>query len=211
MFTGLIEEIGTVIEARAVAGGRRFRVSAPGIARELTPGESVACNGVCLTVERCADGAFTTTAVQETLRRTTAGRWRHGSRLHLERALRADGRLGGHLVQGHVDGIGRVVQAGSLRSEFALTVRVPAALRRYLVAKGSLAVDGVSLTIGELRGDACRLFLIPETRVRTRLAHVRPGEPVNLEVDITAKYIEALLPARDRERRGAAPMTGDEA
>lgn len=211
MFTGLIEEIGTLVEARAFAGGRRFRVSAPGIAAELAPGESVACNGVCLTVERCAQGAFTTAAVHETLRRTTAGRWRRGSRLHLERALRADGRFGGHLVQGHVDGMGRVVQAGRLRSEFALTVRVPAALRRYLVAKGSLAVEGVSLTIGELRGDACRLYLIPETYARTRLAHLKPGEPVNLEVDLTAKYIEALLPARDRDRRGAPPITGVEA
>lgn len=211
MFTGLVEEIGTLIEARAVVGGRRFRVSAPGIARELASGESVACNGVCLTVERCADGVFTAAAVQETLRRTTAGRWRRGSRLHLERALRADGRLGGHLVQGHVDGVGRIVQAGRLRGEFALTVRVPVALRRYLVAKGALAVDGVSLTIGELRGDACRIYLIPETCARTRLARARPGELVNLEVDLTAKYIEALLPARDRERRGATPITGDEA
>jgi riboflavin synthase len=211
MFTGLIEEIGTLIEARAFAGGRRLRVSAPGIAGGLAPGESVACNGVCLTVERCDAGAFTVAAVHETLRRTTAGRWRRGSRLHLERAMRADGRFGGHLVQGHVDGMGRVVRAGRLGSEFALTVRVPAALRRYLVAKGSLAVEGVSLTVGELHGDACRLYLVPETCARTRLALLLPGEPVNLEVDLTAKYIEALLPARVRDRREATRVTGDEA
>lgn len=198
MFTGLIEETGVLLEARAFAGGRRLRVEAPGIAAMLQTGDSVACHGVCLTAEAidARAGAFTAAAVEETLRRTTAGEWRRGTRLHLERALRADGRLGGHIVQGHVDGLGRVLSAERRGGGRRITLRLPAELARYIVAKGSLAVDGVSLTVGARRGAVCELHLIPETLARTELGRLRPGARVNLEVDILAKYAESLLSAR---------------
>ncbi|MBM3316521.1 MAG: riboflavin synthase [Candidatus Eisenbacteria bacterium] len=202
MFTGLIEEIGTLLETRAFPGGRRLRFSAPATAGGLSAGDSIACNGVCLTVEAsdARAGRFAAAAVAETLRRTTAGGWRPGARIHLERALRADGRLGGHWVQGHVDGLGRVVRCGRRGQDQTLAIAVPAGLARYLAAKGSLAVDGVSLTVGALRGAICELYIVPETCARTLLARLRPGARVNLEVDILAKYTEALLSARGAAR-----------
>jgi riboflavin synthase len=196
MFTGLIEEIGTLREVRPFAGGRRFRIGAGRLLGDLAAGDSIACDGVCLTVEETGPETFVVAAVAESLRRTTAGRWQRGRRIHLERALRAGDRLGGHWVQGHVDGLGSVLRAGREGKDFALGVRLPRELCRYVVAKGSLAVDGVSLTVGELHGTTCRLFLIPETLARTHLGALRPGEPVNLEVDLLAKYVESLLPQR---------------
>jgi riboflavin synthase len=195
MFTGLIEELATLVAAEPFAGGARFRVRSGLTADQLATGDSVALDGVCLTVERIdeAAGEFVVAAVPETLRRTTAGIWRRGRRLHLERALAANARLGGHLVQGHVDGIGRVLRAGAEGREFVVRILVPPELRRYVVPKGSIAIDGISLTVGEARRDGCRVYVIPETLTRTRVATYRPGERVNLEVDLVAKYVESLL------------------
>lgn len=202
MFTGLIEELVTLIAAEPFGGGWRFRVRSRLAADGLAAGDSVALDGTCLTVEQidAAAGEFTVAAVEETLRRTTAGSWRRGRELHLERALAAGERLGGHLVQGHVDGIGRVVRAGREGREFVVRLTLPAELRRYVVPKGSIAIDGISLTVGEAQRGGCRVYVIPETLERTRVGSYRPGERVNLEVDLVAKYVESLLDRRNQRR-----------
>ena len=194
MFTGLIQEIGTIRAVRPFASGTRFEVHAPGMAGALATGESVACDGLCLTVERIdrERASFEVAAVRETLRRSSAGRWRPGRTLHLERALAAGARFGGHLVQGHVDAAATVARAGRAGGEFLLTVRIPRDLVRYVVPKGSLAVDGVSLTVAAVEGSLCRLAIIPETLARTRIGSYRPGERVNLEVDLIGKYVESF-------------------
>ena len=193
MFTGIVEEVARIAQVRAIPGGKRFRVEAA-CTDAIERGDSVSLNGICLTAEQVVGGVgtFAVSAIAETLRRTTAGAWRSGSRIHLERALAATSRLGGHLVQGHVDGMARVMRAGREGCEFLLVLQLTAPLRRYVVSKGSLAVNGVSLTVGDLRGGLCRLHIIPETLDRTLIGSYRPGERVNLEVDIVAKYVEAL-------------------
>jgi len=194
MFTGLIEGIGLVTARRAHSGGVRLTIAAP-MAAEIRAGDSVAVNGVCLTAEQTdsAGRTFTAAAVAETLRRTTADAWGRGTRVHLERAIRTADRLGGHLVQGHVDGVARVVRAGRAGRDFVLALAVPEGLRRYVVDKGALAVDGISLTVGSARGGLCRLYIVPETLARTLVAGYRPGARVNIEVDLVAKYVESLL------------------
>lgn len=210
MFTGLIAEMGTLHGSRRFAGGRRLSIVAPGMAGSLQPGESIACDGVCLTVEAIdlARHAFGVTAVEATLRRTTAGAWRRGRRVHLERALALGDRLGGHWVQGHVDGVARVARAGRGPGGFELWLRVPVALQRCIVPRGSLAVDGVSLTVAARRGPLCGVALVPETLARTRLGRCRPGDRVNLEVDPLARMAESILTERGRGGRpGAWRMT----
>jgi riboflavin synthase len=194
VFTGLIQEIGLVREARRMVGGRRFAIECGCAGSGLQTGESIACDGVCLTVEAVEPerGAFRAAAVEATLRRTTAGEWRVGRRLHLERALEAGARVGGHWVQGHVDGTVRVVRAGPRVGGHELWLRLPPALQRFVVPRGSLAVDGVSLTVAALRGGACGMVLVPETLARTHLGALRPGDRVNLEVDVLAKHLDAL-------------------
>jgi len=201
VFTGLVETIGTIAAVKPFAGGRRVTVAAPEIAGDVKAGDSIACNGVCLTVEAGAERGrrFTVAAVAESLRRTTVPTWRRGIAVHLERALRAGDRLGGHLVQGHVDGVGRVLRAGREGRDFVVTLAVPPELQRYIIPQGSLAVDGVSLTVAARHGTRCRLYLIPETLARTRFGRLRVGERVNLEVDQIAKYVEKLA-ASDRRR-----------
>ena len=198
MFTGLIEETGTVREARVFAGGRRFVIEAPALAEGLRIGDSIACDGVCLTVEGSdpAAGTFRVAAVEATLRRTTAGGWGRGRRVHLERALAAGDRLGGHWVQAHVDGVARVVRIVRAGGGRELWLQPPASLARYIAAQGSLALDGVSLTVAARRGPLCVVALVPETLARTRLGACRPGDRVNLEVDLIAKYVESLGAAR---------------
>jgi riboflavin synthase len=203
MFTGLIEETGTVREALPFAGGKRFVVAAPALARDLRAGDSIACDGVCLTVEQSdpAAGTFRVAAVEATLRRTTAGGWGRGRRIHLERALAAGDRLGGHWVQGHIDGVARVVRAVRAGGALELWLQPPAALARYIVPQGSLALDGVSLTVAARRGPLCAVALVPETLARTRLGGCRPGDRVNLEVDLIAKYVESIGAGHRSSRR----------
>lgn len=202
MFTGLIEELGTLMRIEPRPAGRRLRVRAPKVAADARVGDSIALNGCCLTViERDGDG-FAVEAVPETLERTTLGEWQEGEPVNLERALRFDQRLGGHLVQGHVDGVG-VVRSVVLEGEGQrITVEIPAALARFVAEKGSLAVDGVSLTVARAHGSACEIALIPHTLAHTTAGGYGPGRRVNLEVDLIARYL-----ARWLETSGTAGRT----
>jgi len=193
VFTGLVEDLGTVAAVDATADGARLTVRSR-LAGELGEGDSVAVNGVCLTAVAVGDGSFGADVMHETLRRSSLGEAREGARVNLELALRADGRLGGHLMQGHVDGVGTIEAVRQDGFARVVTISADAALLRYVVEKGSIAVDGVSLTVASVDEDGFDVSLIPETLERTSLGAAAPGTPVNLEVDILAKYIEKLLP-----------------
>ena len=195
MFTGIVEELGIV----AALDGTRLRVACSTVSQDAHVGASVAVNGVCLTVVERPERALAFDLSEETLQRTALGRLRPGDRVNLERPATPSTRLGGHLVQGHVDGVGSV---GSLEpvGEGGAWLRVvaPHDVRRYLVEKGSVTVDGVSLTVAALDGDAFAVALIPHTLAVTTFGSARPGDPVNLEVDVIAKYVERLLEGAPR-------------
>ena len=202
MFTGLIEAVGT-LAARAERGpGARLTVRGP--LRDLALGESIAVNGVCLTVDAIADGGFEADASQETLAKTTLGALPLGARVNLERALTLEKRLGGHLVSGHVDGVGALVSRRPMGEAEHLAFRAPPELMRFIAAKGSIAVDGTSLTVNEVSGDGFAVAIIPRTRGETRIDDVRPGDPVNLEIDLVARYVLRLLEAKPAETKDAA-------
>lgn len=192
MFTGLIADLGSVVGIERDPDGATLEI-ATALADELAEGDSVAVNGVCLTATTIKDGAFRAQAMQETLRRSSLERLQSGSRVNLELALRADGRLGGHIVQGHVDGTGAI--AGQRGEGFArvLEIKLAPRLARYLVEKGSVAVDGVSLTVSEVHEEGFSVSLIPETLTRTNLGEVQVGDRVNIEADILAKHVERLI------------------
>ena len=192
MFTGIIRELGRVEAIDEEDGGTRLRISAPGIAASAAVGDSVAVNGVCLTATVIDNGTVAFDAVPETLRRSSLGRLEPGSAVNLEPALRSGEPLGGHYVQGHVDGTARVAAV----DDEGLALTVPAELLRYCVEKGSVAVEGVSLTIATLTETGFRVALVPHTRAATTLGGVQAGDDVNVEVDLLAKYVERLLPAR---------------
>jgi riboflavin synthase len=193
VFTGLVQDLGTVTAVDASGDGTRLTV-ATGL--ELADGDSIAVNGVCLTATAIDDGAFSADVMSETLRRSSLARLETGSTVNLELPLRAADRLGGHFVQGHVDGVGGIWDMRDEGFSRVLTIGVPAELMRYVVEKGSIAVDGVSLTVSALGDDWLQVSLIPETLERTILGDVTVGQPVNLEVDVLAKYIERLAVAR---------------
>jgi riboflavin synthase len=195
MFTGLIADLGEVTALELGEGGATVTVSTR-LARELSEGDSVAVNGVCLTATEVADGGFKAEAMSETLARSSLGQLRPGARVNLELPLRAEDRLGGHVVQGHVDGTG--VVTGSREEGFSrvLEVETEARLVRYLVEKGSVALDGVSLTVSALGENRFAVSLIPETLQRTNLGAIQEGERLNIEVDILAKHVERLMEAR---------------
>ena len=192
MFTGLIADLGSVKSIESDADGATLEISTA-LAGELAEGDSVAVNGVCLTATAIDDGVFRAQAMQETLRRSSLQQLRRGSRVNLELALRADGRLGGHIVQGHVDGTGAI--AGLREEGFSrvLELDVDDEAARYLAEKGSVALDGVSLTVSELRDGGFSVSLIPETLLRTNLGEAQVGDRVNIEADILAKHVERLL------------------
>ena len=193
MFTGIVEETGTVHVLQERDGGVALQVAAQAVCEDLRLGDSVAVNGVCLTVTAHDAGGFTVGLAPETLRRTNLGDLRPGVRVNLERAVAAGGRMGGHYVQGHVDGVGEIVSARPEGDSLWMTFRAPPDLLPYLVVKGFVAVDGISLTIAERRDDTFSVALVAYTRSIVTLASKRPGDRVNLEVDVIAKYVESLL------------------
>jgi riboflavin synthase len=193
MFTGLVQDLGTVTAVDAADDGVRLTV---GTELDLREGDSIAVNGVCLTAAALADGAFRADVMNETLRRSSLARLTAGERVNLELPLRAADRLGGHFVQGHVDGLGTVHEVREDGFARVVTIEADPGLLRYVVEKGSIAVDGVSLTVAGLGDDWFSVSLIPETLERTILGSAGPGQPVNLEVDVLAKYVERLVVSR---------------
>jgi riboflavin synthase len=196
MFTGIVEELGRVDAIEDLGDSAALRVHGPLVAGDARPGDSVAVNGVCLTVVSVDGEAFTADVMKETLDRSALGALADGDPVNLERAATLGSRLGGHLVQGHVDGVGTV--ADRVRAEHwdTVTIAAPPGLCRYVVEKGSITVDGVSLTVTAVAGDRFAVSLIPTTLALTTLGRRAVGAPVNLEVDVLAKYVEKLLEVR---------------
>ncbi|HZV75026.1 MAG TPA: riboflavin synthase [Conexibacter sp.] len=192
MFTGLVQELGTVTAVEPSADGVRLVVAAP-LAAELRPGDSVAVNGVCLTAVEPSAAQFAADVMHETLRRSSLAAAAPGAQVNLELPLRAHDRLGGHVVQGHVDGLGTVAEVREDGFARLLRVAAPPELLRYVVEKGSIAIDGVSLTVAAVDDESLTVSLIPETLERTSLGAAAPGRTVNLEVDVLAKYVEKLV------------------
>jgi riboflavin synthase len=192
MFTGLVQDLGTVTAVDTTADGVRLAVRT-GLAGELTLGDSVAVNGVCLTATAVTDEHFSADVMHETLRRSSLAEVAGGTQVNLELSLRAGDRLGGHIVQGHVDGVGTVRDVTEDGFARVVTIAAPPELLRYVVEKGSIAVDGISLTVAGVGEDWFSISLIPETLERTNLGAAQAGQPVNLEVDVLAKYVEKLV------------------
>lgn len=193
MFTGLIEDIGVLADVVPEGMGVALTVRTAIPLHEVRVGDSIAIDGACLTATRIVGDQFTVIAARETMERTTLRGARAGRRVHLERARRLGDRLDGHLVQGHVDGVGRYDRVEQQAESRVLWVALPEELRRYVAAKGSICLDGVSLTVNELVGGRARVNAVPHTQTVTRLGEVRAGDSVNIEVDVLAKYVESLL------------------
>jgi riboflavin synthase len=202
MFTGIVEETGAVESIEARGAGARLRIRARTVMEDAFEGASIAVNGVCLTAVDLRPGSFAADVSPETFRRSNLPGLRAGSPVNLERPLSPSGRLGGHIVQGHVDGTGELASLDLLGdANWWLTVRYPPELDPYLVFKGSVAVDGISLTIAAMEADAFSVTVIPHTYESTTLRHYRPGARLNLECDILAKYVAKLLGSREKPRR----------
>jgi riboflavin synthase len=193
MFTGIIEDIGEVLEVDDAGDFRRVRVHAPRLVGDTEPGSSIAANGVCVTAREVGGGGFTADLSRETLDRTTFRSATAGQAVNLERSMRADSRFGGHIVQGHVDGVGHVRRFDRTGDNWILEVGYPIEFASRLVWKGSVAVDGISLTVAGLRAEALSIAIIPYTLDHTNLRHRKPGDEVNLEFDVLAKYVEKLV------------------
>jgi riboflavin synthase len=193
MFTGIIEELGTVVGVDDQGDAVRLTVRGQLVTSDATEGDSISVDGCCLTVASTADGSFTADVMRETLAKTSLGTFGPGSRVNLERAVTPTTRLWGHIVQGHVDGTGAVVSRTPSEHWEVVEISLPPGLERYLVAKGSITVDGISLTVVDVAADAFTVSLIPETLARTTLGLKQPGDVVNLEVDVIAKYVEKMV------------------
>ena len=193
MFTGLVEEIGVVEELVQLGDAVRIAVRAPKVTEDAASGDSIAVDGVCLTVVDNADGTFTADVMRETLDRSRLGTYQAGSKVNLERALAAGQRMGGHIVQGHVDGVSEVVSRTPSKHWEVLRFALPQQLERYVVEKVPIAVHGTSLTVSSVGGGYFEVSLIPTTLRETTAGQLAPGDPVNLEVDVVAKYVEKMV------------------
>ena len=195
MFTGIIEEVGRVAAITQKGENRRITIEAESVPRGLKTGDSVAVSGVCLTAIDLAAKSFSADLAPETWNRTSFSRIRVGARVNLELPMKADGRFGGHIVQGHVDGVGKLISfdrvAGS--ENWWLHISIPPEIEKYTVFKGSVCIEGISLTVAALEGDRCTVAIIPHTVEMTNLGSLQPGDPVNLEADLIAKYVEKML------------------
>jgi riboflavin synthase len=192
MFTGLVEEVGTIASIAESGGNHRITINAPNSAKELKEGNSVAVSGVCLTALNIKPESFCADLAAETWMRTSLSRITHGAQVNLELPLKADGRMGGHMVQGHVDGTARFVALDPIANadDFWLLLDIPEDLEKYVVFKGSIAVEGISLTVAKLEGLRLTIAIIPHTIKMTNLGSLKAGDPVNIETDIVAKYLE---------------------
>lgn len=193
MFTGIIQELGRVESVERQGDSARIVVEARDVVRDIAHGASIAVNGVCLTVTEFDDASFAVDVMAQTLDVTSLSSLAMGSPVNLERAMRADGRFDGHVVQGHVDGVGEIVDVRTDEHWTKIAVQLPAGLTRYVVSKGSITLDGVSLTVAELVGDRATVSLIPTTLTLTNLSTKQVGDRLNIEVDVLAKYTERLL------------------
>lgn len=194
MFTGIIEEVGKIENIVEKQDVRRLTVKAAKVTRELTAGDSIAVNGVCLTAVNITPNAFSADLAQETWDVTSFSRIKQPSLVNLELPMRANGRFGGHIVQGHVDGKGKFIALESLAAgDYRLRIEIPPALARYVVSRGSLSIEGISLTVAKAEDNRVEVAIIPHTVEMTNLKSLCPGDPVNLEVDMVAKYIEKMM------------------
>ncbi|AZG44294.1 riboflavin synthase [Gordonia insulae] len=215
MFTGIVEELGTIVRRDDLSDAARLTVRGPLVTSDAKFGDSIAVNGVCLTVVEQSPDEFTVDVMAETLNRSSLAALGAGSPVNLERAMAAGGRFGGHIVQGHVDGVGEIVSVTPSEHWTIVRIAVPDELSRYIVEKGSITVDGVSLTVAAL-GDATsggtwfEISLIPTTLQETNLGSITAGNPVNLEVDVIAKYVERLHPALRERAHPQVATTGDD-
>lgn len=202
MFTGLIEDLGTLLEIRRGGSIASVTVATSLPMQELALGESIAVNGACLTVTSFGGGRFSADVSPETLEKTSLGMLHHGTQVNLERALRLSDRLGGHLVSGHVDGLARLIERTRQGNSWFLAFRLEAPLARLLVPKGSVAIDGISLTVNEVFDESFSVMIIPHTLERTTLAGLQVGSQVNIETDLIGKYVARLLGGGDRSNSG---------
>jgi len=217
MFTGLIETQGIVTRVDRVGGGAQMEIYAPEFGRDMALGDSVAVDGACLTIANFARGAFVADVSDETLTKTTLGTARQGTKVNLERALRLSDRLGGHMVTGHIEGMGRLLLRHPAGNSTVYQFQVPPSLMEYIVAKGSVAIDGISLTVAQIRGESFAAAVVPHTEEVTTLKDKAIGSPVNVEVDVMAKYVKRFVdlyaatgegPATE-SRRGLGDMLRD--
>jgi riboflavin synthase len=202
MFTGIVEELGEIVAIEPLGDSARLAIRGPLVTEDAAHGASIAVNGVCLTVADLKEDVFTADVMKETLDRSSLGAAEPGSRVNLERPVRLADRLGGHLVQGHVDGVGEILSREPGERWDVVEISLPPALARYVVDKGSITVDGISLTVVEAAANRFTISLIPTTLAVTTLGIKGPGDPVNLEVDVIAKYVERLAVARPADGAG---------
>jgi len=195
MFTGIVEEVGHVTRIEQRGENRRITVAAETVATELKTGDSIAVSGVCLTALDIKPGSFCADLAPETWERTSFSRMREGALVNLELPMKADGRFGGHIVQGHVDGVGKLIALDRIAESESwwLRIELPHEVEKYTVYKGSISIEGISLTVASLEGRNCTIAIIPHTVEMTNLNSLQPGDPVNLEADLIAKYVEKML------------------
>jgi riboflavin synthase len=195
MFTGIVEEVGRVSRIEQHGENRRITVAANNAPKELKSGDSVAVSGVCLTALAIKPGSFCADLAPETWARTSFSRIHEGAQVNLELPMKADGRFGGHMVQGHVDGVGRFLALDRIAESenFWLRIEIPREVEKFTVFKGSICIEGISLTVANLEGEQCTVAIIPHTVEMTNLNSLKPGDPINLEADVIAKYVEKMM------------------
>jgi riboflavin synthase len=201
MFTGIVEELGRVTRIEQLGENRRITIAAETVPRELKTGDSVSVSGVCLTALDIKPGSFCADLAPETWERTSFSRMHEGAQVNLELSMKAGGRFGGHIVQGHVDGVGKLIALERIANSenFWLRIELPREVEKYSVYKGSICIEGISLTVAKLEGRECTVAIIPYTVEMTNLNSLKPGDPVNLEADLIAKYVEKMMAGEPAE------------